>query len=179
MSGPTFSASGQQVFRNVVPATVQIGGGIVATHTRDYQISDDKDGYTPLTVKVKGVTYPVFQIQNSSMVAVETGERTPVGQLMFAQLDVQNQFGIYKKYYCLYLGSARCQLRAYVYPDFVIEKDAALPRPADEQYFWLLSSQPPISLVVHPLHLLDFAEREWVVLEINGRRWAFSRSTLP
>ncbi|WP_213992587.1 hypothetical protein [Sodalis sp. dw_96] len=245
LSGPTFSASGQQVFRNVVPAMVQIGGGIVATHaqlgafmdvmgkeilniadpgfaalrslsvltkglylallgraalglnawqrnlvkvasdipkfvvtthTRDYQISYDKDGYTPLTVKVKGVTYPVFQIQNSSMVAVETGERTPVGQLMFAQLDVQNQFGIYKKYYCLYLGSARCQLKAYVYPDFVIEKDAALPRPADEHYFWLLSSQSPISLVVvHPLHLLDFADRQWVVFEINGRRWAFSQ----
>ncbi|WP_413741862.1 hypothetical protein ACL2XO_25890 [Sodalis sp. RH15] len=180
IGGPRFSASGQVVFKNVVPVTTQISGGImaardqlgnfmdvmgkevlrsvdpgfatlrslsvltkgfylallcraslglegwqrnlakvsgdipkfvVATHAQDFQISYDKDGFTPLTVKVKGVTYPVFHIQNSSMVAVETGERTPGGQLMFAQLDLQNQFGIYKKYYCLYIGSARCQMR--------------------------------------------------------------------
>ena len=245
IGGPRFSASGQVVFKNVVPVTTQISGGImaardqlgnfmdvmgkevlrsvdpgfatlrslsvltkglylallcraslglvgwqrnlakvsgdipkfvVANHAQDFQISYDKDGFTPLTVKVKGVTYPVFHIQNSSMVAVETGERTPDGQLMFAQLDLQNQFGIYKKYYCLYIGSARCQMRAYAYPDFKIEMDAKLPRPAETQFFWLLSSSSTIDLVVvHPFHLLDFADKQWVVFEINGRRWAFSQ----
>ncbi|WP_213992575.1 hypothetical protein [Sodalis sp. dw_96] len=247
LSGPRFSASGEEIFRNVVPATVQIAGGIAATqsqlrlfmdvmgkeafksldpgfaalrslsiltkglylallgrttlrliawqrnlakvssdipkyvmasHVLNYQISYDADGYMPLTVKVKGVAYPVFNLQNSSIVAVETGERSLDGQLVFAQLDLQYQYGIYKKYYCLSIGDARCQLSSYTYPDFKIEMDATFPRPADSHYFWVFKTSSPIFLtVVHPLHLLDFADRRWVVFEINGRRWAFSRES--
>ncbi|XBS70113.1 hypothetical protein ABK905_02090 [Acerihabitans sp. KWT182] len=244
MVGPRFSASGSVIYRNTIPATRQLSGGIVATrarlgsfmdvmgrqvlksvdpgfatlrslsvltkglylallcraslglvgwqrnlakvsgdlpkfvvatHAQQYQISYDKDGFTPLTVRVKGVTYPVFQIQNSSLVAVETGERTHDGQLLFAQLDLQNQFGIYKKYFCLSIGGSRCQMKVYEYPDFKIEMDAQLPRPRETQLFWLFTTSSPIQLVVvHPLHLLEFADSQWVAFEVNGRRWAFS-----
>lgn len=245
LSGPRFSASGQQVFRNVVPATVQIAGGVTATQAQlsqfttaiglgllksvdpgistlkslsiltnglclallsrttagviawqrnlakvseeltnlaaasnvlDFQVAYNREGDTPLTVTAKGTTYPVIQIQNSSMVGVETGERTPGGQLLFAQLDLQSRLGVYKKYYCLDLGSARCHVTHYILPDYKIEKNAVLSRAAESQVYWLLTGNSPIFLVVvHPLSLLNFADSKWVLFEINEKRWALSR----
>ncbi|WP_413721912.1 hypothetical protein ACL2XG_14140 [Sodalis sp. RH24] len=245
LSGPVFSASGQEVFRNIVPTRIQLAGGIEATHAQlwpfmdtvgkgilksvdpgfaaarslsiltkglylallgrttvgvvawrsniakvtsglpkfvpaihvqDAKIVFGAEGRVPLTVAIKGVIYPVAKVQNSSIVAVETGERTLDGKLLFVQMDLQSQFGIYKKYYCLETGSAVCNLAEYSLPDFRIEKNAEIPPATEVQLFWPLSSSTPIYLlVVHPLHILDIADKTWVMFEINGRRWAFSR----
>ncbi|WP_413725629.1 hypothetical protein [Sodalis sp. RH16] len=244
LSGPMFSASEQEVFRNVVPATVQIAGGIAATRAQskqfmeamglgllksadpgistlqsismltkglylavlgrttagvvawqrnlasvaegvtnlvaadvlDFQIAYNHQGDTPLTATIQGTTYPVLKIHNSSLVAVETGERTLGGQLLFAQLDLRSRLGIYKKHFCLDIGSPQCNLTPYSQPDYRIEKNAELPLIIDVHFFWLLTSSSPIHLVVvHPLSMLDFADEKWMLFEINARRWAFSR----
>ncbi|NDL63767.1 hypothetical protein [Acerihabitans arboris] len=252
MGGPMFIAAETTVFRHIPSASVQIGGGILATRLQigpfmqviqketlksidpgfaalrslnivgkglylallgraaiglsrlsphlakvsgqipkiitetldfDLPVSYGADASTPQTVTVKGIPYSVMRIQNSSVVAVETGERTADGQLMFAQLDLHSRFGIYKKYYCLYTGNAQCRLNAWHRPDFELEANADVPGTKNSPYFWSLSVGSPLQLVVvHPLHTLDFADRQWVLFEINHRRWAFeleSGSLIP
>lgn len=245
MVGAHFSATNSQVFRNFVPATVQIAGGIMATRDQlrqfastvavgmlksadpgfaalhslgtltrgvyfallgktavgliswqrnvaklsgiipklvtaggqlNFQIFYNDDGITPLTISLRGVDYFVFQVQNTSMLAVETGDLSPEGELLFSQLDLQSQFGILKKYFCLNIGSARCQLNAYSPSDLDRVSTAAQPKTEENKYFWQITSSSPIILdVVHPIHVLDYAEKKWVIFEINGRRWAFSQ----
>ncbi|XBS68849.1 hypothetical protein ABK905_20125 [Acerihabitans sp. KWT182] len=248
LSGPIFSASNQEIFRNVVPTSVQIAGGIAGTRSqmgyamnimtkealrsidpgfaalrslsvvskglylallsrtvvglgalspRLVKISNEipkvvsenldlegailysGDGSTPLTVSLKGISYSVMAIQNSSMVAVETGERTLDGQLLFAQLDFQSRLGIYKKYYCLNNAQApRCDLKEYEYPNVRVEEDVYSASSKKGPYYWPISCSAPIKMVVvYPLHMLQFEERQWAVFEINQRRWAFDHQT--
>lgn len=247
MGGPMFVATEKTVFRNIVSAPVQFGGGIAASRSQlrqfmtvinketlksidpgfaalrslnivgkgltlallgrtaiglgslsshlvkvsreipqiitetldlDLPVTYGVEANTPLTVKVKGISYSVMSIENSSMVAVETGERMADGQLMFAQLDLHSRFGIYKKYYCLYSGDAQCKLSAYQQPEFHLAANDDVPGTKNSPYFWLISGSSPLQLVVvHPLHTFDFADRQWVIFEINYRRWAFELDT--
>ncbi|TCL06807.1 hypothetical protein EZJ58_5100 [Sodalis ligni] len=248
LGGPMFSASNQEIFRNVVPTSVQIAGGIAGTsssmrHFADVMgkqalnsldpgfaalrslgivskglylavlgktmvglgalqprlikvsgelpkiVTESLDlegtilygayGNTPLTLTIKGTDYSVLQIQNSSMVAVETGERMPDGHLMFAQLDIHSRFGIYKKYFCLYSGdNPRCLLTDYRHPAVRLDENVYAPSSQSNPYYWSLSSNLPIQvLVVYPLHMLEFGDRQWSAFEVNHRRWVLDHQT--
>ncbi|WP_413727315.1 hypothetical protein [Sodalis sp. RH19] len=146
--------------------------------TQNYQLTYGDQADTPLTINVKGISYLVLQIQNSSMVAAQTGERMPHGELMFSQLDLQSRFGIYKKYYCIYTGDAQCRLETYRHPDFKIEKAANISQAQDGHFVWLLNTTLPINLVVvHPIYQVEYVGNRWVLFEINGRRWAFAHDS--
>ncbi|XBS71290.1 hypothetical protein ABK905_10285 [Acerihabitans sp. KWT182] len=95
--------------RNLAKVSEELTNLAVANDLLDFQIAYNRACDTPLTVTAKGTTYPVIHIQNSSLVGVETGERTPGGQLLFAQLDLQNRLGVYKK--ILLYGYRRFSMR--------------------------------------------------------------------
>ncbi|XBS70111.1 hypothetical protein ABK905_02080 [Acerihabitans sp. KWT182] len=141
----------------------------------DFHVAFSQDGGIPQAFTVKGITYSVLQVEYNNIIAVETGERNADGQIIFVQLDMQNQHSIFKKYYCLHVGNMRCQLYPARPPGNLIEVEDETPRLTGQYQSWLLRSHSSIHhVVVYPFHQLDYADRQWVTFEINDRRWAFS-----
>lgn len=247
LSGPVYKATEQNIYRNMVPASVQIAGGITASKAEmrhfmdimgkgamksidpgfaavqsfghfangiyaaaagrsllglgampaqlikvsgeipkiisenidlDIRISYDAKDITPLTLMVKGIDYSLLKVEGEYITAAATGERRPDGQVLYAQLDIQNQYGIYVKYSCLYFGNGRCQLIPYKPAEFELTLSHNSESTSNNPLFWLINSSIPIHLaVVYPLHVLEFSDRQWTIFEINHRRWAFEYDT--
>ncbi|TKI06074.1 hypothetical protein [Martelella alba] len=137
-----------------------------------------RDGLDPINVDIKGVSYSVLRLKNSSLVVVETGEMAHSGHPLYVQLDIQNQRGFPKKYLCVNRGGDFCRLEIYRQPelDNTLNNTETLFIKKSGEWRFSFSLNTPVRLAVaYPFSSLTHVDTSWVVFEIDGRRWGFER----
>ncbi|TKI04693.1 hypothetical protein [Martelella alba] len=132
----------------------------------------------PLTVNIKGITFPIFTLNNQSLVAVETGETTFDGIPVYAQVDMLSLTGLYNKFLCVYHNDGLCVFTAFRRPRFRAVLGSTVYESQTGDSVWHFTTRTPIYMMtIYPFNQLIYRDKFWIVLDINGQRWGFDHRT--